>query len=489
MGIPHFQPCFHPVFPDFTMTTINTSHTLRLTVRIELFDASTSIDLTIPTSSSLAEIIDEILAIANLPTNPAPWCATTVAGQELDPTIPLAQCHLTQGDILVISPITETPTPVVRDAAELLENLTQATPPPIGTVFCAGLAGLLGLILLVATLPGVPLILRLLIPVVAALGMLLWTRKLFFTPITVGGISLTTLIAIAGPPTLPTGAHMSDSQFARMWALTCACAGIVLIVSTLLFRFITPHISTISTLITIGSSLIIMAVGACFYHPPLIALTDPTWSWLVNAAALVVAVGIITLAFSPLLSIKIAGVRVPQLPTSGQDLSISDANQTDTPRRALLAQHILDGIMIGLGCVLSPAIIVVCGWAPQRNFSFALAVCMCLSLVVHAHRHHGSPRTWSLWIPAMAAACGTALSASPHLIDSTAPPAHPGLIIAAFLVSTIVFTAPGWAKHLTDLEPTTVVWVERAELLSIAACLPLALHLVGLFSLLRGIAL
>ena len=89
------------------MTTINTSHTLRLTVRIELFDASTSIDLTIPTSSSLAEIIDEILAIANLPTNPAPWCATTVAGQELDPTIPLAQCHLTQGDILVISPITE----------------------------------------------------------------------------------------------------------------------------------------------------------------------------------------------------------------------------------------------------------------------------------------------------------------------------------------------------------------------------------------------
>jgi len=54
------------------MTTINTSHTLRLTVRIELFDASTSIDLTIPTSSSLAEIIDEILAIANL-ASPIEW--------------------------------------------------------------------------------------------------------------------------------------------------------------------------------------------------------------------------------------------------------------------------------------------------------------------------------------------------------------------------------------------------------------------------------
>ena len=89
----------------------------------------------------------------------------------------------------------------------------------------------------------------------------------------------------------------------------------------------------------------------------------------------------------------------------------------------------------------------------------------------------------------MAAACGTALSASPHLIDATAPPAHLGLIIAAFLVSATVFTAPGWVKHLTNLEPTTVVWVERAELLSIAACLPLALHLVGIFSLLRGIAL
>lgn len=471
------------------MTTINASHTLRLTVRIELFDASTSIDLAIPASSSLSETIDEILAIANLPANTTPWCATTAAGQELDPAIPLAQCHLTQGDILVISPLTETPTPVVRDAAELLENLTQVTPPPIGTVFCAGLAGLLGLTLLVAALPGLPPILRLLIPVAATLAMLLWTRKLLFAPITVGGISLTTLIAIADSPTLPTGAQMSDSQFARMWALACACAGIVLIVSTLLLRFITPHVPTISALITIGISLIIMALGACFYHPPLIALTDPTWSWLVHAAALVVAAGIIALAFSPLLSIKIAGVRVPQLPTSGQDLSISDTNPTNTPHRALLAQHILDGITVGLGCILSPAIIVVCGWAPQRNFSFALAVCMCLSLVVHAHRHHGSPRTWSLWIPAMAAACGTALSASPHLIDATAPPAHLGLSITAFLVSATVFTAPGWAKHLTNLEPTTVVWVERAELLSIAACLPLALHLVGIFSLLRGIAL
>ena len=471
------------------MTTINASHTLRLTVRIELFDASTSIDLAIPASSSLSETIDEILAIANLPANTTPWCATTAAGQELDPAIPLAQCHLTQGDILVISPLTETPTPVVRDAAELLENLTQVTPPPIGTVFCAGLAGLLGLTLLVAALPGLLPILRLLIPVVATLAMLLWTRKLLFAPITVGGVSLTTLIAIAGSPTLPTGAQMSDSQFARMWALACACAGIVLIVSTLLLRFITPHVPTISALITIGISLIIMALGACFYHPPLIALTDPTWSWLVHAAALVVAAGIIALAFSPLLSIKIAGVRAPQLPTSGQDLSISDTNPTNTPHRALLAQHILDGITVGLGCVLSPAIIVVCGWAPQRNFSFALAVCMCLSLVVHAHRHHGSPRTWSLWIPAMAAACGTALSASPHLIDATAPPAHLGLSITAFLVSATVFTAPGWAKHLTNLEPTTVVWVERAELLSIAACLPLALHLVGIFSLLRGIAL
>ena len=104
MGIPRHYLCSHPLFQDSTMTTINTSHTLRLTVHIELFDASTSIDLAIPASSSLSETIDEILAIANLPANTTPWCATTAAGQELDPAIPLSQCHLTQGDILVISP-------------------------------------------------------------------------------------------------------------------------------------------------------------------------------------------------------------------------------------------------------------------------------------------------------------------------------------------------------------------------------------------------
>ena len=37
------------------------------------------------------------------------------------------------------------------------------------------------------------------------------------------------------------------------------------------------------------------------------------------------------------------------------------------------------------------------------------------------------------------------------------------------------------------LEPTTIVWFERAEALALAACLPLAAHLAGLFDLIRGL--
>ena len=40
---------------------------------------------------------------------------------------------------------------------------------------------------------------------------------------------------------------------------------------------------------------------------------------------------------------------------------------------------------------------------------------------------------------------------------------------------------------MADLEPTTVVWFERAEIAATIAVIPLAVHLTGLFDMIRGI--
>ncbi|HHU68445.1 MAG TPA: hypothetical protein GXZ33_11505 [Corynebacterium sp.] len=48
-------------------------------------------------------------------------------------------------------------------------------------------------------------------------------------------------------------------------------------------------------------------------------------------------------------------------------------------------------------------------------------------------------------------------------------------------------TAPLWVPRVPEVEPTTVVWWERAESLALAASLPLAAHLAGLFVLIRGL--
>ena len=64
------------------MTTINTNsnNAIRLTVRIETTDDNRSIDLTIPSSSQLAEAFEEIIALAGAPLPTAPWEAVTAAG-------------------------------------------------------------------------------------------------------------------------------------------------------------------------------------------------------------------------------------------------------------------------------------------------------------------------------------------------------------------------------------------------------------------------
>ena len=83
---------------------VATDSALRITIRIDIPDSaypSTCIDLAVPRNSSIAEILDEVLTLADAPRISRPWQATTAAGVLIDAAQPLAHTPLTHGSTIV----------------------------------------------------------------------------------------------------------------------------------------------------------------------------------------------------------------------------------------------------------------------------------------------------------------------------------------------------------------------------------------------------
>lgn len=483
------------------MTTINASNNnaIRLTVRVEVGNHKQSADLVIPASSRLAEIIDEIIAITNAPQISSPWQAVTPAGQVIPLGASLAEAHFSHGDVLILRPKRATPAPVVRDAAECLEDLTTSVNPALGTAYLAAGVGLCGCALIALAFPlpqGLiaPLPLRLATVVLAALAMLLTTRRVVFLPVVALGAGVIGACIVLGRGIIPSLAENTTAVgFAHSWALALLVAAIAISITCIGLKSVITEPLLTTALHTIAIGCVIAAIGTTAYRPGVAVSLIPTWDWVVNAAAALVAVGMIVIALAPTIAIKLARVQIPVLPTAGQDLEVSDVSMAEVPQQAERARRVLDGMLIGLAIVLCPAIVAIGIMAPHAGFSFSLALSMCCALILHAHRHRVSFNTWAIWLIAMAAAASACAAATWPYIYIHSPALgqspHPALLIPTILVVAALLTSPAWAHRLTTLEPTTVVWIERAELLCIAACLPLALHLVGLFSLLRGISL
>ena len=120
------------------------------------------------------------------------------------------------------------------------------------------------------------------------------------------------------------------------------------------------------------------------------------------------------------------------------------------------------------------------------GFVQALCVTTAGAVVMHAARHGRALASWALMLLAMTAClatclCATHAVANSGLADAWAP------ILVACLVLLAMLSAPLWAPKVAGLEPTTIAWFERIESLAIAASLPLAAHLAGVFVLIRGL--
>lgn len=436
------------------------AHSIHVTVRIHAGQTRKEADVSLPLSSSVGEVLGELLVLVDVPPAPILWRATTAAGKTISMTTPLDRTSLEDGSVLVLSPDAPAPAPIVRDAAEALAAETSATQ-------LTGLAGVWGVagLIAVGALLAAALSSTIGCAVTAIVGLVLatWTRR--------GSLLATAHVAAGLAGALATGAPVA--------------AG--------------PPGTTIPAAPLVGAAAAVGAVAVLSHLVRIGGLRDrvsaTTWCLLVlvgllgPAPLLAATVGL--LAAAPLLTTRIAGLRVPQLPTAGQDLSVSDEEPTDNSLKARRAGQAYEGIAVGCALAGIPSLLLVALDAHADAtvvVSQALCVCIAGGVIVHAARHARPVAAWALGIYGLAAA-GAAVTVPLREWQLLTAPATGTWVLSviAGLIVVAMLSVPVWAGTLRQIEPTTIVWFERAEALALAACLPLAAHVAGLFEFIRGL--
>ncbi|QGU06468.1 hypothetical protein COCCU_02570 [Corynebacterium occultum] len=436
------------------------NHALRLCVRVHVGTFHREMDVAVPNSSSLAEILTEVLELCGAPMISLPWQATTAAGQPLDQSLPLGESGLEQGSVLVLQPETESAAPVVRDAAEALVEGTAARPAQgLSTLAATIGAILLALVLLSSPLRG-PLPAALLSGVVAlvCVTVLTWHRRLPSL-----AIMVVLLSALSGVLAVAEGLAWTPEVAA--WAFGAGACGAVVAIAGLSFLRVLP-LRSAATLYT----LVVLALGAASALS--FGITPEG-----TAAAVVAAVLLILLA-APAAGSQLAGLKVPALPSAGQDLKASDRPDPDIMDRAHRAVHIHEGIILGALLGLLPAVLMV--GLSGGGFAQALGVSTAGALLLHSARHRSPLATWALFLGALGGLAAVVLAA-------VQGPGHPTQLGVAMVAALATLSAPLWAGKIPELEPTTVVWLERAESLAIITLFPLAAQLMGIFAMIRGL--
>lgn len=428
------------------MVATSAHHIVRVTVRVSVVAFHRDIDVTLPTSSTLAEVLPELARLVELPEVHRPWEATTAAGAPLDMHTPLYGLKLYDGAIVVLRPEEPVPPPVVRDAADALVHAAQSAREVRGLDAAATWAG------------------------VAALAAVAWK---FLHP-------AAALALAAGCALAAAAAARSRPVFAPAPLIAGAAAGVWVsggedpalgAVAAALTAVVVAGLGAalgLAGAVTVAFVGTVSALGAC----------GAAGAWLpgpLAPAALVALGGVLTVMATPGAATRLAGLTVPRVPTAGEEFDRSDTYQADVDARSAAAASIAAAISLAAAACTIPAL----GCLACSGGGWVAAFCLAMAgaLVVYASRHHWAVPRASLTAAGLAAVVAAAVAA----------PAHPVWVCAVGLVALAAASAVAWAPRVPDLEPTTVVWFERAEVAAIIAVIPLAVQLTGLFDLIRGL--
>lgn len=428
---------------------------MRVTVRISVVAFHRDIDVTLPTSSTLAEVLPELARLVELPEVHRPWQATTAGGAVLDMHTPLYALKLHDGATVSLHPQEPTPPPVVRDAADALAGAAESARQIRGLDAAATFAGLTAVLLLARVFAPWPVALgavALLALAVASIGR---SRPAFASVPLLAGLAAGVWVAGGGDA----GTDYVSLGFGALAALLTAAVAVGIGVALGLA----------------GAAQVAFTAAAC-----VLGGAGAAGVWLPSPLAppaLTVLTGVLGVVATPGAATRAAGLTVPRVPTAGEEFDRSDDYQHDVDARSAAAATIASAISAAIAACCVPAL----WWLGRAGGAWTFAFCLgvAAALVVYASRQH--------WAVPRACLTAVALSAVIAAAAAAARTGHPACIAVAALASIAAAATVAWAPRVPDAEPTTIVWFERAEIAATIAVIPLAVHLTGLFGLIRGL--
>ncbi|MFE6487032.1 type VII secretion integral membrane protein EccD, partial [Streptomyces sp. NPDC057757] len=201
-----------------------------------------------------------------------------------------------------------------------------------------------------------------------------------------------------------------------------------------------------------------------------------------GAAAAVASLAVLLGGFVPALSFRLAGMRMPALPTNPQQLQegIEPYNGADVTTRTELASGWMTGLYAASGILCAGCLVPL-----TRNPvlpEVLTAVVLALLLLVHGR---GMVNVWQRLALVLPGAWGVTLLV--YALTSDTAAADRPLVVAGLLASATVLAIASWTVPGRRMLP---YWGRAAELvqsLLAIALLPLTLWVLGVFAALRAI--
>jgi type VII secretion integral membrane protein EccD len=405
--------------------------------------------------------VPSIVDLVRRDTNPAPvgrWRLARIGGSLLDESMTLDENNIRDGDLLVLS---AGEAPVLRWAwqdphrmvADAVDN--QRGPAPriiaVAAMLCAAGIGAAALWWSGLTTRGYGhLVTGALVAAAAAVGAVAQRRATDTLPCAALSVVAAMYAALVGFLAVPAGPSAANGLLAAAAALSTA------IVLLRLTRCSTTCLTAVATC----AALTAAAAAICV-----------AWMIPVGAAgAVLVVLSLTVLGLAARLSIMVAGLS-PELAAASDE-------------QVALAHRTMTGLVIGSSAAAAlGGALVACGSldggrSPLSASLFAAVVG--LVLLLRARTHSETPRQIALGAGAMVSVAA-ALAVT---VISAPGQAH----WATLLTVAVGAAALGWL-HGCPVSPVLRRSIEVLEYLSLAAVLPLACWVVGLYGLVRGLSL
>lgn len=446
--------------------------------RVFLITPRGRVHLAIPSDIPFADMLPTLLHYAgeNLADEGAArggWVLTRLGGLPIDPSRTPAQLQILDGDLLQFTPRAATPPPpVFDDLADAVATATRQRPGQwqVSTTrrFAVGVsaAALIGgaAAILFAGPPSpvaavVGLVVGLVLLGVAALtsraagdgtaGILLGLVSLFYAG--VGGLLL--------------GGERDLRELASSHALFAAAA--VVVYSSLAMTAIGT-----GRFIFLSSSIAGTALGLGAATCLLFGVTAA------GAAAVIASISFATLPVLTMFAYRMAGLRVPSVPTSPEDVK-NDNETIDGPTvlsRSNRAAYLLTGLLAAVGLIVgaSALIIAVDDGFPGILLDTVLGLC----LMLRARPLRDRAQRLTLLLPGVAA-LGFAAVAFYLNADSTIRLTVP---VAVFALVALISLVYGFAVAGRRISPVWGRLLDIVDVILIVAIVPLALWVCGLYS-------